>query len=87
MLRAQTSCLGLGQMPPLARNLVDDKAAAVIGKWISTLRTTAANLPKSWNSTDIGNVGVSGEASFLNGRFNLLAAGGDVERFTFECVR
>ena len=78
ILFRRVSITGEGQMPPLARNLVDDKAAAVIGKWISTLRTTAANLPKSWSSTDIGNVGVSGEASFLNGRFNLLAAGSDI---------
>src|ERR1700761_6386411 len=27
---------------------------------------------------DIGNVGVEGEASFLNGNFNVLASGGDI---------
>jgi uncharacterized repeat protein (TIGR03806 family) len=78
ILFRRISMTGAGQMPPLARNLVDEKAVAVIGRWISTLRTTGANLPKGWSSTDIGNVGVSGDASFLNGRFNLLASGSDI---------
>ena len=72
------SITGEGQMPPIARNLVDQNAVAVIGKWISTLHAAAANLPKGWTSADIGNVGVAGDASFLNGRFNLLASGSDI---------
>jgi uncharacterized repeat protein (TIGR03806 family) len=69
---------GEGQMPPLARNLVDDKAVAVIGRWISTLHAAVPSLPKGWTDADIGNVGVSGDASFLNGNFNLLASGSDI---------
>jgi regulation of enolase protein 1 (concanavalin A-like superfamily) len=72
------SITGEDQMPPLARNLVDDKAVAVIGRWISSLPATTAPLPKGWSSTDIGNVGVSGNASFLNGQFNVLASGSDI---------
>ncbi|HEY1490080.1 MAG TPA: hypothetical protein VGF90_03490, partial [Verrucomicrobiae bacterium] len=72
------SITGEGQMPPLARNLVDEKTVAVIGKWISLLHAAAPILPKGWSSEDIGNVGVSGEADYLNGNFNLLASGSDI---------
>ncbi len=41
-------------------------------------RAKPPTLPKGWSSADIGNVGVSGEADFLNGDFNLLASGGDI---------
>ena len=72
------SITGENQMPPLARNLVDTNATAVIGKWISSLPATVATLPKGWSDTDIGTVSVSGGASFLNDSFNLLASGGDI---------
>jgi uncharacterized repeat protein (TIGR03806 family) len=72
------SITGEGQMPPLGKNVVDDKAVAVIGKWITTLRAKPPTLPKGWSSADIGNVGVSGEADYLNGNFNLLASGSDI---------
>ncbi len=78
ILFRRVSLVGENQMPPLARNLVDASAVAVIGKWISQLPITAAILPHGWTSADIGNVGVSGEASFLNGGFQLLASGGDI---------
>jgi uncharacterized repeat protein (TIGR03806 family) len=78
ILFQRVSIVGEGQMPPLARNLVDDKAVAVIGKWISSLHAAAPMLPRGWSSTDIGNVGVAGDASFLNGSFNLLASGSDI---------
>ena len=35
-------------------------------------------MPRGWTCADIGDVGVSGEASFLNGGFQLLASGGDI---------
>jgi len=78
ILFRRVSIVGENQMPPLGKNVVDAKAVAVIGKWISTLRATTANLPKGWSTTDIGNVGVSGGATFLNGNFNLLASGSDI---------
>ena len=74
----RVSRVGENQMPPLGKNVVDEKAVAVIGKWIMTQRAKPPVLPKGWSSTDIGNVGVSGEADFLNGDFNLLASGGDI---------
>jgi uncharacterized repeat protein (TIGR03806 family) len=78
ILFQRISITGENQMPPLARNLVDDKAIAVIGKWISSLHAAAPTLPRGWTDADIGNVGVSGDASFLNGNFNLLASGSDI---------
>ena len=72
------SIVGEGQMPPLGKNVVDAKAVAVIGKWIASLHPVATTLPRGWSDTDVGAVGVSGEASFLNGRFNLLASGSDI---------
>ncbi|HVU26836.1 MAG TPA: PQQ-dependent sugar dehydrogenase [Verrucomicrobiae bacterium] len=72
------SIVGEGQMPPIARNVVDDNAVAVIAKWISTLPTKSITLPHGWSDMDIGNVGASGEASFLNGNFNVLASGDDI---------
>jgi uncharacterized repeat protein (TIGR03806 family) len=78
ILFQRISITGENQMPPLARNLMDDKAVAVIGKWISSLHAAAPSLPHGWTDADIGNVGVSGDASFLNGNFNLLASGSDI---------
>ena len=74
----RVSRVGENQMPPLGKNVVDDKAVAVISKWISTLHANAPSLPHGWSDADIGNVGVSGDASFLNGGYNLLASGSDI---------
>jgi uncharacterized repeat protein (TIGR03806 family) len=78
ILFRRVSIVGENQMPPLARNLVDTNAVAVIGKWILSLHARPPELPRDWSSTDIGNVGVSGEASYLNGAFQVLASGGDI---------
>ena len=40
--------------------------------------TTAPVLPAGWQSADIGNVGVSGRASFAGGTFTLEGAGADI---------
>ncbi|HEY4417080.1 MAG TPA: PQQ-dependent sugar dehydrogenase [Verrucomicrobiae bacterium] len=83
------SLVGEGQMPPIARNIVDDPAVTLIGQWISQLPVKAATLPRGWVDLDIGNVGVEGEASFLNGNFNVLASGSDIwenaDAFHFAC--
>ncbi len=72
------SLVGRNQMPPLAKNVVDTNAVAVIGKWISSLPLIVASLPHSWVDADIGNVGSAGEASFVNGQYNLVASGEDI---------
>jgi len=78
MLFHRISIVGENQMPPLAKNVVDEKAVAIFTKWISSLPVRAPTLPRGWQDADVGDVGLTGEASFLNGRFNLLASGGDI---------
>ena len=77
ILFRRDTIVGQGQMPPLAKNVVDTAAVAVIGKWISSLPKIPATLPRNWVTTDIGNVGSTGDASFLNGVFNVVASGED----------
>jgi uncharacterized repeat protein (TIGR03806 family) len=72
------SLVGENQMPPIARNLVDSNAVAVVSQWILSLPVRVPGLPKGWTSADIGTVGVTGGADYLNGRFSLLAAGSDI---------
>ena len=36
------------------------------------------SLPPGWTHADIGTVGLAGDASFLNDRFNLIASGADI---------
>ena len=78
MLYHRISIVGENQMPPLGRNVVDAKAVEAIADWIASLPPKIATLPRGWTNLDIGNVGISGEASFLNGRFNILASGSDI---------
>jgi uncharacterized repeat protein (TIGR03806 family) len=78
MLFRRISILGENQMPPIARNVVDTNAVAAFAKWISSQPIQAAALPHGWLDADIGEVGMTGEASYLNGRFNLIASGGDI---------
>ncbi len=77
ILYRRDTIVGRGQMPPLGKNVVDTDAATVIGKWISSLPKIPATLPRNWVTTDIGNVGSTGDASFLNGVFNVVASGED----------
>jgi len=78
ILYHRLSIVGDNQMPPLGRNLVDTNAVSVFEKWILGLHGAPPVLPRGWSSQDIGAVGVSGSADYLNGRFNLLASGGDI---------
>ncbi len=61
-------------MPPIARNLVDTDAVAAVTTMdfvMDQFTAVALDSPlpvKDWSHADIGNVGVSGEASFLDGR-------------------
>ena len=66
------------QMPPLAKNEVDRKAVTAIGDWILALPPAPPPLPPDWKHRDIGRVGQAGDASFLNGEFNLIASGNDI---------
>jgi uncharacterized repeat protein (TIGR03806 family) len=72
------SIVGQNQMPPLAKNVVDEKAMAVVAQWIKSLPENPAALPENWAHADIGGVALAGDASFLNGEFNLIASGADI---------
>ncbi len=85
ILFRRVSSVGDNQMPPLGKNVVDEKAVGVLGKWISSLRAAVASLPKGWTDADIGNVGVAGDASYINGTFNLLASGSDLWETADAC--
>jgi uncharacterized repeat protein (TIGR03806 family) len=72
------SITGNLQMPPLARNINDRAAITMIAAWINSLPHDESSLPPNWSHRDIGSVGFPGEASFLNGHFNLIASGDDI---------
>ena len=74
----RVSITGGPQMPPLARNLNDTGAIPVIARWIQSLSAISAALPPGWSHADIGAVGLAGDASYLDGRFNLIASGTDI---------
>ena len=78
ILFQRISITGQNQMPPLARNTVDAKAVSTIAQWIKSLPHSAPELPKNWSHTDIGSATSPGQASYLNGSFNLVAANGDI---------
>ena len=78
ILLHRISQLGELQMPPLARNVDDTNAIALVSKWISTLPLKVATLPQNWGHQDIGPVGKPGDASFLNGQYNIIASGTDI---------
>ena len=78
ILLHRISVVGEMQMPPLARNINDTNAITTIGQWINSLPQNMATLPQNWAHQDIGPVGVVGDASFLNGQYNLIASGTDI---------
>jgi uncharacterized repeat protein (TIGR03806 family) len=90
VLLRRISILGNLQMPPLARNVNDTNAISTIARWIESLPAISASLPKNWSHADIGNVGLPGDASYLDGRFNLIASGTDIwetnDEFQFACT-
>ena len=78
ILLHRISVLGEEQMPPLARNVDDTNGIQTVAQWIDSLPLNFAKLPKGWSHQDIGPVGKPGDASYLNGRYNLIASGTDI---------
>ncbi len=74
----RVSIVGNGQMPPLARNVTDTDAVAVIAAWINSLPRVTPKLPAGWLHRDIGDLGVPGDAGYADGRLNLVASGADI---------
>jgi uncharacterized repeat protein (TIGR03806 family) len=65
------------KMPPLAHNVVDTQALSVVDAWINSLGPNQG-LPSPWQDQDIGNVGVTGDATYLSGTFTVDASGDDI---------
>ncbi len=66
------------RMPPLARNVVDTAAVAVLTEWISSLPSVPDSIPSPWLHTDIGAVGTPGDASYVGGTLTVSASGDDI---------
>lgn len=66
------------KMPPLAKNVIDSDAVAMIAAWINSLPPDAGTLPRPWENTDVGFVGISGDASYSGGSFILVGSGDDI---------
>ncbi|MFZ4766736.1 MAG: PQQ-dependent sugar dehydrogenase, partial [Roseimicrobium sp.] len=53
------------KMPPLAKNIVDQSAIALLEQWIEeAVQPPAEALPTPWVHADIGNVGFAGDATY-----------------------
>ncbi len=65
------------KMPPLAKNMIDNPAVAVLADWINSL-PPAAGLPPPWLHQDIGTVGVAGDATHSTGVFSVTGSGADI---------
>ncbi|HSY19782.1 MAG TPA: PQQ-dependent sugar dehydrogenase, partial [Candidatus Acidoferrales bacterium] len=76
VLYQRDSSLGTIQMPPLAKNLVDTNAMAVIATWINSL-PQGSTLPPPWSDTDLG-LPLAGSATYTNGEFDVTASGSDI---------
>ena len=66
------------KMPPLAKNVVDADALAVITSWILALPPLTNALPLPWQHTDVGNIGFPGGATFAGGQFTVAGSGDDI---------
>jgi uncharacterized repeat protein (TIGR03806 family) len=78
ILYARDNSLASIKMPPLAKNLIDEEAMAVIAAWINALPPLPTDLPPPWEHTDIGNVGLPGAGIFADGVFSVTGSGSDI---------
>ncbi|HHY84768.1 MAG TPA: hypothetical protein GYA07_04425 [Verrucomicrobia bacterium] len=66
------------KMPPLARNVIDSNAVALLEQWIGTLPPPTNSLPPPWEHGDIGFVGIPGDAAHAGGQFTVSGSGADI---------
>jgi regulation of enolase protein 1 (concanavalin A-like superfamily) len=76
------------KMPPLAKGMVDQKAMALLEEWIAEIALPPSTPPPApWQQTDIGPVGIPGDASYtdpsspgdpLDDVFTIQASGYDI---------
>lgn len=77
ILYVRDGLVGQNQMPPLARNVIDENYMDVLTEWINSL-TEIGGLPSPWVHQDIGPVGFAGDATYAAGVFTLAASGIDI---------
>jgi uncharacterized repeat protein (TIGR03806 family) len=78
MLYIRDNSVATFKMPPLAKNQIDQEAMTVLAAWINSLPPLTNSLPPPWQSVDIGNVGVAGDATHLAGQFTVAGSGSDI---------
>ena len=78
ILYQRDNSLAVIKMPPLAKNTIDTDAMAVIAAWIGTLPPLTNSFPPPWDHTDIGVVGLLGDASYAGGQFTVVGSGSDI---------
>lgn len=78
ILFQRDSSLAAIKMPPLAKNVVDAQAMAVISEWIMSLPPLTNGLPLPWEHSDIGSVGLSGNATYASSQFTVAGSGDDI---------
>lgn len=78
IMHLRLNTLDARKMPPLARNTTDSNAVSTLAQWISTLPLPTNALPNPWQHTDIGNVGIAGDAQFGGGTFTVYGGGDDI---------
>ena len=66
------------KMPPLAKNVIDAQAIALITEWIMSLPPLTNSLPLPWQHTDIGSIGQTGSATHTSGQFTVSGSGNDI---------
>ena len=76
ILFQRDNSVGVNQMPPLAKNLVDTNAMAVVAAWIASLSPSSISLPAPWVDADLGPA-LPGGAVWAGGLFNVTGAGDD----------
>jgi uncharacterized repeat protein (TIGR03806 family) len=77
LLHVRDSLEGPGQMPPLARNEVDQLYINLLSQWINSFIPPGAP-PAPWLTQDVGPVGLAGATTYTNGTFTLTASGVDI---------
>ena len=77
LLHVRDSLEGPGQMPPLARNEVDQQYISLLAQWINSI-IVPGGPPAPWVNQDVGPVGLAGSATYTNGTFTVTASGVDI---------
>jgi len=95
MYKRMATAMEAHKMPPLAKNLVDHTAIAMLEAWINeVVQPPADPLPSPWVHVDIGNVGFTGDATYQTSTstFIMSASGADIEgnadafHFTYQTL-